>query len=348
MTQTYPTTPGILAIIPCLNEEHHLEGLVHSLVKDANATSLAMRIAIVDGGSTDRTRMIAHDLAAQYPVVSVLHNPARIQSAAVNLAVAQADPDTEFVIRIDAHAGYPDQYCATLIEEQRETNAASVVVTMETTGTGWFQKAVAAAQNSKLGNGGSAHRNAPKNGAWVDHGHHALIRLDAFRALGGYDATFSHNEDAEFDIRLRNTGYKIWLTGKTGITYFPRSTPWSLFRQYFHFGRGRARTILKHRVMPRMRQLAPVAIAPAMALALIAPLWWIAVLPLLAWAGLCLAYGIMLGIRAKDFGIAASGPAAMIMHAAWSLGFWSILCRGFLSPTAYSLSPPGRGRGNCI
>jgi succinoglycan biosynthesis protein ExoA len=44
---------------------------------------------------------------------------------------------------------------------------------------------------------------------FVEHGRHALIRLDAFRAVGGYDATQSHNEDAEFDYRLTGNGGRI-------------------------------------------------------------------------------------------------------------------------------------------
>ena len=39
-------------------------------------------------------------------------------------------------------------------------------------------------------------------GHWADHGHHALMRISAFRAVGGYDESFSHNEDAELDYRL--------------------------------------------------------------------------------------------------------------------------------------------------
>ena len=76
---------------------------------------------------------------------------------------------------------------------------------MRTKGTGLFQKATALAQNSRLGNGGSQHREGGA-GRWTDHGHHALMRLDAFRAVGGYDETFSHNEDAELDYRLAAGG----------------------------------------------------------------------------------------------------------------------------------------------
>ncbi len=313
----------ILAVIPCLNEEKHLENLVEGLVT-ANR-SMPMRIIIADGGSTDRTIEIAQKLSAQHPNVSLLHNPKRIQSAAINLAVATYGDGCEYLIRIDAHADYPVDYCGTLIQEAQKTKASSVVVAMSTAGHNWFQQAVAAAQNSKLGNGGAAHRSIGQEGKWVDHGHHALMRIDAFRAVGGYDENFSHNEDAELDMRLRQAWYTIWLTGKTGLTYYPRSCPVALFRQYFQFGAGRAKTILKHRAMPKLRQLAPAAVAPAVLLALLTPFCMIAIAPLAAWAALCLIYGAMLGVKAGKPNIAAAGPAAMIMHFGWSLGFWKTI-----------------------
>ena len=61
-------------------------------------------------------------------------------------------------------------------------------------------------------------------GHWTDHGHHALMRVAAFRAVGGYDESFSHNEDAELDYRLRAAGYRIWMTDKTFMVYYPRAS----------------------------------------------------------------------------------------------------------------------------
>ena len=274
----------ILVVIPCLNEEKHLEQLVRELV--ANTRELDLRVVIVDGRSADKTAEIAQRLAAENPRVLYLFNIKRIQSAAINLAIAKFGDTADYLIRLDAHAVYPADFCSVLLSEEQATGAASVVVPMNTIGREPFQRAVAAAQNSKLGNGGSAHRNVTGPGRFVDHGHHALMRIDAFRAVGGYDETFSHNEDAELDIRLQQAGHKVWLTGKTALDYIPRSTPTSLFIQYMHFGQGRARNILKHALRPKLRQMLPAAVLPAAILFLLSPLVSIAALPLLIWAGL--------------------------------------------------------------
>ncbi len=306
-----------LAVIPCLNEERNIERLVAQLLRAGDLT-----IVIADGGSTDRTAEIAKTLAAQHPNVRYLYNPARLQSAALNLAIATFGAAAEYVIRIDAHAEYPDDYCQALIREADATKASSVVVTMDTKGGTFFQQLVAATTNSRLGNGGSAHRLCVKQGRYVDHGHHALMRVDAFNTVGGYDATFSHNEDAELDTRLRKAGYTIWLTAETSLIYHPRATATGLFRQYIQYGRGRARTTLKHRTRPRLRQMLPLAVAPAAMLALLTPVWCVAALPLLGWAAICLAYGVMLGIKARRPAMMLTGFVAMLIHMAWSIGFW--------------------------
>ena len=115
--------------------------------------------------------------------------------------------------------------------------AASVVVAMRSQGHEGFQAAVAAVQNSLLGAGGAPHRRTGK-AQFVDHGHHALFDLQRFMAIGGYDESASHNEDAEFDIRLARTGGTIWLTRAVEVTYFPRASIKALYRQYKCYGRG--------------------------------------------------------------------------------------------------------------
>lgn len=326
---------NILVVIPCRNEEKNIGKLIQQFYD--NNKSLNMRIVVVDGKSTDNTKKIVSAFAEKYQNVIYLHNPKRLQSAAVNLAVDKFAEAAEFVIRVDAHAEYPNDYCKILIEEAINTGADSVVVAMETKGITKFQKKVAAASNSKLGNGGSAHRSLGSKGRWVEHGHHALIRIDAFKKIGGYDENFSHNEDAELDVRLQKAGFGIWLTDKAHIIYHPRSSASALFRQYINYGRGRVCTILKHRKLPNLRQILPVAVAPAALLTLLAIFlcssflvfyWSLLAAPLFLWATICLGYGALIAIKADDISLLSVGLVAMVMHMAWSLGFWHGLING--------------------
>ncbi|MDX8439200.1 glycosyltransferase family 2 protein [Mesorhizobium australafricanum] len=315
-------TASILIVIPCLDEASHIGGLLDQL--RPVAARLGGRIVVADGGSTDGTQGIVENIVAKDPRVILLANPKRIQSAAINLAVATLGDGADYLIRIDAHGGYPDDYCDRLVEEALATGADSVAVSMLTSGTSAVQKAVAAAQNSKLGTGGSKHRHMSE-GEWVDHGHHALMRIAAFKDVGGYDESFSHNEDAELDYRLRRAGYRIWMSGRTQMVYYPRSTLKSLFFQYLGYGRGRARNVLKHRMAPKVRQMIPLLVAPVVLLALFSLVHWLAAVPFLLWAAVCLGYGVATAIRQRNASIALAGISAMVMHFGWSIGFWQHL-----------------------
>ena len=308
-----------MVVIPCLNEADHIGPLLEQL--RAPADRFDMAVIVADGGSTDGTREIVETISGDSDQVVLLRNPKRIQSAAVNLAVATYGDYFENLIRIDAHGDYPEDYCDRLIAEATATDADSVVVSMATKGVGVFQKAAAAAQNSKLGNGGSPHREGAK-GHWTDHGHHALMRVAAFRAVGGYDDSFSHNEDAELDYRLAAAGYRIWMTDKTFMVYYPRASIGSLFRQYLGYGRGRARNILKHHTLPKIRQAIPLLVFPVVAGASLAFLNLAALIPAGLWIAACIGYGIWMAIGQRNPYGPLAAFSAMVMHLAWSLGFW--------------------------
>jgi succinoglycan biosynthesis protein ExoA len=318
-----------LLVVPCLNEAAHLDGLLDQLLRDVGPDAL---VVVADGGSTDGSREIVQTYAARDARVRLMHNRGRLQSAGVNRAARLYAAGRRWLIRIDAHAGYPSGYARRLIAEAERTGADSVVVRLVTDGRGLFQAAAAAAMNSRLGAGGSAHRVGAPAG-FVDHGHHALFDLNAFLGVGGYDESFSHNEDAEFDARLRAAGGRIWLTDAVSVVYHPRSRPDALFRQYFNYGKGRARTALKHRTPLKLRQAAPLAVAPA---ALMAPagleLGVVAAAPAALWACACLGGGVALALKTRRPATAAAGPVAMLMHLAWSLGFWTQLARTAAAP----------------
>jgi len=338
MTNERRTSVRCLIVIPCLNEAKHIEAVIENLGEAL--AELDARIVVADGGSTDGTRDIVTRIAGENPKVILLDNPKRIQSAAVNLAVATYGNDCDYLVRIDAHGDYPRDYCQLLVDEALATGADSVVVGMHTVGFGVFQKATALAQNSKLGNGGSRHRIGAAS-HWTDHGHHALMKVSIFRQMGGYDESFQHNEDAELDYRLNKAGYRIWMTDKTSMVYYPRASVKPLFRQYFGYGRGRARNFLKHRASPSLRQMIPLAVAPITIGALLAIVNWAAAIPFIVWASACIAYGMWLAIGQRNPHGPLAAVSAMVMHFAWSAGFWrEVLARRSRVPVYVSRQEP--------
>ena len=155
----------------------------------------------------------------------------------------------------------------------------------------------------------------------MEHGHHAAFDLRTFIELGGYDERFTHNEDAELDKRMTNAGKLIYLDGEATVTYYPRSDLFSLARQYFKFGCGRANTLIKHRARPRLRQLLPlVALLTclcSLALAAVDPIYLSAAA---AYVLGCAGWGAAMALREKERCLFLSGIAAMTMHMSWAAG----------------------------
>ena len=322
----------VLVVVPTLNERDHLEAVLRSLLAE-RADFRAFQLAVVDGGSTDGTQDIARRWARVHPEIRVLDNPQRLQSAAVNLAARRLGAQADVLIRCDAHASYPSRYCHLLIESLQRNDADAVVVPMDSSGEGAIQRAVAMASNSPIGTGGSAHRGGRQSG-FVDHGHHAAFRMAAFARAGGYDETFSHNEDAELDCRQRKLGSRIYLDAQIRIGYRPRSTFRGLWSQYFKYGSGRARTVRRHPGSLRLRQLAVPLNLLLLLVALGASPWFPVAL---AWPAVYLGVlaGVSVGLAVRSGSVAAllAGPAAVVMHTAWGCGFLSTLVMTLGSPS---------------
>lgn len=318
----------VLVVLPALNEVSHISACIRSLMSP-DGWMLNTTIVVVDGGSTDGTLDTVRDLQRTYPNLILLDNPAKLQSAGINLAVSKcAEPHHRILVRCDVHALYPPGFVKDLAEKLYSADSASIVTAMDANGQNGFQRATAWIVDTPLGSGGAAHRGGTVSG-FVDHGHHAAFDLRWFKKIGGYDPTFSHNEDAEFDIRLAQAGGRIWLASDIRVGYVVRPSIVRLWRQYWNYGRGRASTIGKHKIVPRLRQMAPVGNIIFLALSCIAMFFS----PLaLIWPAsyLFLLFGTSVAgmIVLRSYTGFWAGPALAAMHIAWGLGFCKRLFLG--------------------
>jgi succinoglycan biosynthesis protein ExoA len=313
---------SVLVVIPTLNEVATIEGVLKTLSVDLPA-GIDVRFVVADGGSRDGTVEIVQKIASARRDVTLMRNELRIQSAGVNLALKCFGHTDDILVRCDAHNQYPSGYIAALLASLNRTGADSIVVSTDTVGETGFQKAVAWVTNTSLGSGGAWHRGGRKSG-FVDHGHHGAMTIAIFQGAGQYDSSFSHNEDAEFDCRLRALGGRIFLDADIRVRYFPRKDPKSLWQQYFNYGRGRSRTIRRHPASVRLRQVAVPAhlcliIASSLAAALVSPVFLAypisVLLVLLTWA-------VIIAAKKKSLCGLLSAPAAFVMHTAWACGFF--------------------------
>jgi glycosyltransferase involved in cell wall biosynthesis len=247
-------TPLVTIAIPCLNEEGYIEDCLEDVFAQDYPSS-QIEILVGDGMSTDRTREILAKLAVGKPGrLRVVDNPARLQAAAMNLMIDQAKG--EIIIRMDVHARYASDYIRQCVAVLEETGADNVGGAQRAIADTWFQKALCAALDSPLAVGGARYRDQEAEG-FVDTVFLGAFRRKVFELVGGYDSKAITNEDAELNQRILDAGRKVYLSRKIVVHYYPRDSFAGLAKQYFKYGKGRARTLLKHRRFPTIRPAIP-------------------------------------------------------------------------------------------
>ena len=105
-----------------------------------------LEVLVVDGGSTDATTALVAAIAARDKRVRLLHNPRRIQAAAMNIALDHAQGDV--IVRVDGHTIIAADYVRQCVDRLRETGAQNVGGPQRFEATTPFGRAIAAAYRS--------------------------------------------------------------------------------------------------------------------------------------------------------------------------------------------------------
>ncbi|MBZ0233142.1 MAG: glycosyltransferase family 2 protein, partial [Deltaproteobacteria bacterium] len=273
--------PLVTIAMPAYNEERFIEACIRS-VQAQDYPADRIEILVADGRSTDRTREILAELAEEDPRIRVIDNPERLQAAGLNQLIREARG--EIVVRMDVHCEYAPSYVRKCVETMEKTGADNVGGAQRARAKTAFQRALCAALTSPLGVGGAGYRDASKEG-FVDTVFLGAFRRKIFETIGLYDPRAITNEDAELNQRLLESGGKIYLSREIEVHYYPRDSFQTLAKQYYKYGRGRARTLLKLGRFPTIRPAIPfLMVVGGATLLVVPPLWPLAPAALAAYA----------------------------------------------------------------
>src|SRR5690348_5413126 len=315
--------------MPSFNEEHYIEACIASVQAQDYPAEL-IEILVADGRSTDRTREILARLSAADPRIRMIDNPARLQAAGLGLLVKEATGD--ILVRMDVHAEYAPDYVRRCVEALERTGADNVGGAQRAKARTPFQRAVCAALASPLGVGGAAYRSSDSEG-FVDTVFLGAFRRKVFETIGLWDPGAITNEDAELNQRILDGGGRIYLSRDIVVHYFPRDSYKSLATQYYRYGRGRARTLLKLGTFPTLRPVLPFLMtAGAAALAAIPPLWPVAAAALATYALATGAEAVRVGRELGARAIPTVWSIFPVLHASHGVGFAAGLWQYLRSP----------------
>ena len=233
---------------------------------------------------------------------------------------------------MDVHAEYQSDFVRKCVEVLERTGADNVGGAARAKAKSGFQAALVAALESPLAVGGSKYRDADNEG-FVESVFPGCFRRAIFEKVGLFDPRAITNEDAELNQRIVESGGRVYLSREIVVHYYPRDSFPTLAKQYFKYGMGRARTLLKHGRFPSIRPAIPFLMVAGEALVFATSPWHRLTRYTLG------AYALLTGVEAMRVGRGA-GLAAIplvwaifpVLHVSHGLGFAAGLVKYKLEP----------------
>ena len=265
--------PRVTVILPCRNEARYIGPCLDSILAGAYPAD-QLEILVVDGNSTDATRKLVREYAAQHPQVRLLDNPARIVPTALNIGIRAATGDV--IVRMDAHVIYPPEYLPRLVaalEESGADNVGGCVITLPADGTATAQ-AIAIALGHPFGVGNSHFRIGSPKARFVDTVPFGCFRRELFTKLGMFDEELVRNQDDEFNYRIVSRGGKIRLQPDIVCYYYARGSLAQLARMFYQYGVFKPLVARKVGKIMTLRQLVPAGFLTALLGAAAAGIVW--------------------------------------------------------------------------
>lgn len=309
-------------VVPCRNERAYIVPCVQSLLAQG-APDVPIEVIIADGMSSDGTRELLAQLAADDCRVRMVDNPGFIVSTGLNRAIAMSQGD--IVVRADSHTVYAPDYVRRCVEVLQSSGADCVGGPWVPRGIGYLSRAIAAAFQSPYAAGAARSHDAGYRGPvdTVYLGCWARGTLDRF---GPFDESLVRNQDDEYCLRITRAGGTVWQSPDIHSWYTPRASLRAVFRQYAQYGYWKVFVIRKHRIPASIRHVVPAVVVLAfVALAIAAPFSRAALVFLSAAVGAYVCLSLLFALRATRHEmrlLLAVPPAFWAFHFGYGLGFW--------------------------
>ena len=257
--------PFVSLVLPVRNEEKYIDSCLQALVSQDHPHD-KFEILIADGQSTDRTRDLIEKYKSAFPNIYIFDNPGLIVPTGLNILIRQAKG--QFIVRVDGHTVIAPDYIRQCVLALTASGAENVGGKMTAKGSNVFGKAVAAATSVPFGIGNARFHYSEKE-EFVDTVYLGAWPIHVFKKIGLFDEELVRDQDDEFNYRLRSSGGRILLSPKINSSYTVRSSPLSLWRQYFQYGFWKVRVLQKHPKQMSLRQFVPFLFVSAITLSLI-------------------------------------------------------------------------------
>ena len=319
--------PLVSVVVPCLNEEQYLGGLLEALQLQERRPD---EVIVVEGGSSDATVdiFVAKRAASSDVNLTLVPRPGASIPEALNAGVLQAKGDV--IVRLDAHSVPSPNYIADALVHLRDPAVGVVggVWSVSPGAASAVAEGIARAVSHPLGAGDAKYRIGRdlKTPLTVDTVPFGCFRRQLWRDLGGFDESLHVNEDYDFNYRAIQAGRCVFLDPKIRSTYYARPTIRALAKQYFRYGWWKWQMLRKHPSSLRWRQAVPagfVGLLFILALSglVVSSAWGLLLLILAVYGATVSGTSISLCLREGGWRTLGSLCAAFVtVHVCWGTG----------------------------
>ncbi len=273
--------PFITVIIPCRNEEKHIDKCLDSTVNTEYPKS-KLEVLVMDGMSGDGTREKIKGFSGRWPFIRLMDNPKKTVPAALNIGIENAKG--EIIIRLDAHSIYNKDYipkCVKYLQEHDVDNVGGLWVILPGDNT-YTAESIALAVSHFFGAGNAYYRIGSEKPRLVDTVPFGCYRKEVFNEIGVFDEDMIRNQDDELNMRLLKNGGKILLVPDIVSYYHARDTISKLGKMYFQYGYFKPLVALKTRGVFTFRQIMPpTLVASSITLGILSFAWKVFLWPFL-------------------------------------------------------------------
>jgi glycosyltransferase involved in cell wall biosynthesis len=317
----------VSVIVPCYNEEKNIGFLLEALNQQIYPHEL-IEIIIIDGLSTDQTLETINDNKEKYNKlrIKVISNPLKNIPSALNIGIRNSSGD--IIVRMDAHSIPNPDYIKICVEDLINNLGSNVggrwlIIPGSTSKMG---KCISLAASHPFGVGDAKYRYSSEPG-YVDTVPYGAFFRDLIDEIGYFNEELLANEDYEFNVRIRNSGKKIYFDPRIKTQYIARDSIRSLSKQYWRYGYWKFRMLRKYPDTLRWRQaIPPIFVAGIILLILITifrPMVWMLLSIITLLYILILFSGTLsvIDIKTESYCLFGIPIAIIVMHFSWGLGF---------------------------
>ncbi len=241
-------------VIPCKNEANYIAKCLDSIVA-LNYDKTLLDVRVCDGKSDDQTPAIIRSYEAQHSYIHYHLNENQTTPFALNLGINNSLGD--IIIILGAHSELQADYvkeCLNAFEVDEAIGCVGGVI--DNVSEDETSTIIALAMSSGFGVGSAHFRTGNKEG-FVDTVAFGAYKKEVFEKVGLFDEALTRNQDDEFNFRVLQGGYKVYLSKSIRSKYYVRASYNKLYRQYYQYGYWKVFVNKKHKTITTVRQLVP-------------------------------------------------------------------------------------------